>query len=185
MGKRRIPRGLENRYNCPCWETKSIHNHTCPHLLYCVCNTMETMITCTKRLSAHLEKHNINSYNQSGCGLGNSIKDLCSRLESEIDMAFTKRNVVEAVISDLEKALGLNWTSRIICKLKECIAGNILKWVHSFLKIQFRIDDETSDLHNLENRCHTVASRVPPPLYYHQYTCIWRNLQYNCHLELT
>ena len=67
-----------------------------------MCRTMEAMIA--KRLTSFLEKHNILPKNQSGFRRGRSTTDQCTRLESEINMAFMEPYAVVAATLDLEKA---------------------------------------------------------------------------------
>lgn len=124
-------------------------------LTSCTCKTMETMIA--KRLSNYLEANNIISDNQSGFRPNRSTTDQLVRLESEINMAFMEHKILVAVALDLEKAFDLMWSTGTITKLKEYgISGNMLKWIHSFLKdrkIQTRVGDNTSEELILENGC--------------------------------
>ena len=136
------------------------------YLTSCICKTMETLIA--KRLTSHLEKHSTLSKNQSGFSPGRSTTDQCTRLESGINLAFMERKVVEAATLDLEKAFDLMWSMDTIRKRKEYgINGKILRWIHNFLtgrKIQVRVGDDISELHNLENSCPMVASSAPSSL---------------------
>ena len=136
------------------------------YLTSCICKTMETLIV--KRLTSRLEKHSTLSKNQSGFRPGRSTTDQCTRLESEINLGLMERKVVGAATLDLEKAFELMWSKGTIRKLKEYgINGKMLRWIHTFLtsrKIQVRVGDDISELHNLENGCPMVASSAPSSL---------------------
>ena len=120
----------------------------------------------TKRLTSHLERHNILSKNQSSFRPGRSTIDKCTRLESEINMAFMKRKIVVSVTLYLEKAFDLMWSTGTKLKLKEySINGKIFRWIHNFLndrKIQVRVGDELSDPHDLQKGC--PQGRVLSPI---------------------
>ena len=134
------------------------------YLTSSICKTMETLIA--KRLTSHLEKHSTLSKHQSRFRPGRSTTDQCPRLETEINLAFMEREVVVAATLDLEKAFDLMWSMSTIRKLKEYgINGKILRWIQNFLtgrKIQVRVGDDISELHNLENGCPMVASSARP-----------------------
>ena len=72
-------------------------------------------------------------------------------------MAFMENKCQAAVTLDLEKAFDLIWTTGTLIKLNDFgINGKMFHWVHNFLngrKIQVRVGNDTSDIHNLENGC--------------------------------
>ena len=120
-----------------------------------ICKTMETMVA--NRLSSHLEKNSHLSNNQSGYRKHRSTIDQLVRLESEINMAFMENKCQAAVTLDLEKAFDLMWTTDTLIKFNDFgINGKMFHWIHNFLngrKIQVRVGNDTSDIHDLENGC--------------------------------
>ena len=72
-------------------------------------------------------------------------------------MAFTENKCQAAVTLDLEKAFDLMWTTGTLIKLNDFgINGKMFHWIHNFLngrKIQVRVGNDTSDIHDLENGC--------------------------------
>ena len=120
-----------------------------------ICKTMETMVA--NRLSSHLEKNGHLSNNQSGYRKHRSTIDQLVRLESEINMAFMENKFQAAVTLDLEKAFDLMWTTDTLIKFNDFgINGKMFHWIHNFLngrKIQVRVGNDKSDIHDLENGC--------------------------------
>ena len=109
------------------------------------------------RYSSHLEKNGHLSNNQSGYRKHRSTIDQLVRLESEIDMAFMENKCQAAVTLDLEKAFDLMLTTDTLIKFNDFgINGKMFHWIHNFLngrKIQVRVGNDTSDIHDLENGC--------------------------------
>ena len=124
-------------------------------LTSCICKTMETMIA--NRLSPFLEKNYLISNTQSGFRPGRSTLDQCTRLQSEVNMAFMERKVLIATYLDIEKAFYLMWSTRTLMQLqKHGITGKMFQWIRRFLigrKIQLRVGNTLSDQYDLENGC--------------------------------
>ena len=117
------------------------------------------------RLSSHLEKYGHLSNNQSGYRKHRSTIDQLVRLESEINMAFMENKCQAAVTLDLEKAFDLMWTTDTLIKFNDFgINGKMFHWIHNFLngrKIQVRVGNDTSDIHDLEMAVPRAVSLVP------------------------
>ena len=135
-------------------------------LTSCICKTLETMIA--KRLTPFLEKNHLISSTQSGFRPGRSTLDQCTRLQSEINMAFMEQKILVAISLDLEKAFDLMWAKGTLIQLQKYgITGKFFQWIRSFLKdrkIQVRLGNTLSEQHDLENGC-PQGSVISPILF--------------------
>lgn len=118
-----------------------------------LCKVMETMIA--NRLVTELEKNGHLAPTQSGFRKNRSTLDQLTRLESAIKKAKMENRKLVAVFLDLEKAFDLMWTNGVLDQLSKFkIKGRLLAWIQDFLrdrKIQVRVGDKTSDLHQIDN----------------------------------
>ena len=114
------------------------------------------------------KKNNLISNTQSGFRPGRSTLDQCTRLQSEINMAFMEQKILVAVALDLEKAFDLMWAKGTLIQLQKYgITGRIFQWIRSFLidrKIQVRVGNTLSGQHDLENGC-PQGSVISPILF--------------------
>jgi ribonuclease HI len=121
-------------------------------LTSCICKITETIIN--KRLRYHLEANNLITNDQSGFREGHSTIDQITRLQADIQRAFSKGLSVGAVFIDLTKAFDLVWHKGLFYKLKQYgITGNIYTFIQNFLHnrvIQVRVADTLSHSQNLE-----------------------------------
>lgn len=122
-------------------------------LTNCVCKVLEKIIN--KRLTWYLESNNLLYNGQFGFRKNRCTTDNLSILESDIQMAFSKKESLVAIILDLKQAYNKTWRFNII---NSCISlnikGKLLEFIKNFLKDRsFRIllGNHRSELFTQEN----------------------------------
>ena len=102
-----------------------------------------------------MEKNKIISQNQHGFRQYRSTYDYLLTLETNICEAFSENHHLVAIFLDIEKAYDMIWKQRIIkILLSTGITGNMIKFVHNFLKHRFirvRANGTLSDIFEIEN----------------------------------
>lgn len=102
-------------------------------LTNCLSKTLERMVS--RRLMWVLENRNLLSNMQTAFRHKRSGNDLTTHLETEVQLAFVRKEHFIAIFFDLEKAYERVYKKTIIEKLfKWNITGNITKFVSEFLK---------------------------------------------------
>ena len=102
-------------------------------LLSCIGKLMERMVR--NRLTWYLEENETLLPNQFGFRNGRSTLDPLTILEHEIQMGFRTRQVTIVVTLDLSAAFDRADILSIIYKLcSRGLRGNLLRWLHSYLK---------------------------------------------------
>lgn len=118
-----------------------------------ICKLMERMIT--ERLTYYIERQSSFSPYQSGFRKGRMTMDSVICLESEVRRAQRHREVVVAVLFDIEKAYDMLWKEGLLIKLDKIgIGGRLYNWVMNFLidrSIQVRVGAAFSKEYRIEN----------------------------------
>lgn len=108
-----------------------------------------------ERLSYYLERQNSFSPYQCGFRKGRMTMDSVICLKDDIVKAQIYKEVVIAVLFDIEKAYDMLWREGLLIKLNLLgIGGRIYNWIMDFLMgrtIQVRVGSSTSKVYSIEN----------------------------------
>ena len=121
-------------------------------LTSCVCKTIERMIN--DRLTWFLESNNIITNFQSGLSTGHqrSSNDHLVRLETFIREAFIKKEHLDSVFFDLEKAYDTTWKYGIMKDVHDIgLKGRLPLFLQNFLtyrEFKVKVGSTLSELHN-------------------------------------
>lgn len=122
-------------------------------LTNCLSKTLERIVS--RRLMWILEERRLLSNMQAAFRHKRSGNDLTTHLETEVQLAFARKEHLIAIFFDLEKAYERVYKKTIIEKLvKWNITGNITKFVSEFLKdrrFEVKINNKSSAEFQQEN----------------------------------
>ena len=120
-------------------------------LTFYLCKLFERIVK--SRLNQHIEQSNLLPTLQAGFRSGRSTTDHIVTLETSIKQGFVTQQNSHAVFLEISKAYDSVWLVGLLTKLTQVgIAGNMLRWLHSFLigrSSRIRIGHHLSEPHPL------------------------------------
>ncbi|KAI7710683.1 hypothetical protein KC353_g9519, partial [Hortaea werneckii] len=105
-------------------------------------------------IASYCEKNEVFHQGQFGCRHGRSTSDAVARLVSFVEDAWERKQIVLTLLLDVKGAFDRVNKQRLLERLTEVgIAGNIVRWVNSFLsdrRAMLVIDGRTGKTHDIQ-----------------------------------